>query len=103
MLNKEFNFAQVTKGQVNDRFFDKAEVLVRIKCDVHPWMFAYVGVVDHPWFAVTDANGNFQLPYKLPSGKYKLAAIHLKAGELIQDITLTDDATQPVSFTFEVK
>jgi len=49
-VNKEFNFAQVTKGQINEKAFDKPEVLVRMKCDVHPWMFAYIGVVDHPYF-----------------------------------------------------
>ena len=102
-INKEYGLLMVTKGQMNEKSFAKPEVFVRIKCDVHPWMFAYVGVVDHPWFAVTDANGNFQLPYKLPSGKYRLAVVHLKAGGQIQDIELAGDTTAPLSFTFDVK
>src|SRR5688572_20766782 len=60
--NKEFNFAQPVKNQVNERAFSQPEVLLRIKCDVHPWMNAYVGVVPHKFFAVTDANGGFALP-----------------------------------------
>ena len=101
--NKEFNFAQVRAGQVNAKSFARPEVFVRVKCDVHPWMFAYIGVAEHPWFAVTDADGYFVLPGKLPPGKYRLAAVHLKAGEQVQDVELTGDATQAVSFTLEVK
>jgi plastocyanin len=74
--NAEFNFVQL-KGQENDKVFDKAEILARIKCDVHPWMFAYVGVVDHPYFAVTDKDGNFKIS-GLPDGKYQIEAFHLK-------------------------
>lgn len=76
-LNKEFNFGQPIKGQVNEKSFDQAEVLVRMKCDVHPWMFAYVGVVDHPYFAVTDKDGNFKIA-GVPDGKYTIVAYHLK-------------------------
>jgi hypothetical protein len=75
--NKEFNFGQPIKGQVNEKGFDNAEVLVRMKCDVHPWMFAYVGVLDHPYFAVTDKDGNFKIS-GLPDGKYTVIAYHLK-------------------------
>jgi hypothetical protein len=76
-INAEFNFGQPVKGQVNEKSFDKAEVLVRMKCDVHPWMFAYIGVVDHPYFAVTDKDGNFKIS-GLPDGKYTIEAYHLK-------------------------
>lgn len=77
-VNAEFNFAQVAKGQVNEKVFDKPEVLVRMKCDVHPWMFAYIGVVDHPYFAVTDKDGNYTIK-NVPPGKYTVEAVHLKA------------------------
>jgi plastocyanin len=75
--NKEFNFAQMTKGRVDEKAFDNAEVLVRFKCDVHPWMYAYIGVLDHPYFAVTDKEGNFKIS-GLPDGKYTIVAYHLK-------------------------
>jgi len=74
--NEEFNFAQV-KGQVNEKVFVKPEVLVRIKCDVHPWMFTYAGVLDHPYFAVSDKDGNYKIS-GVPAGKYTVVAYHLK-------------------------
>jgi hypothetical protein len=77
-INKEFNFGQPLKGQVTEKSFDKPEVLVRMKCDVHPWMFAYVGVVDHPYFAVSDTDGNFKIS-GVPDGKYTVVAYHLKS------------------------
>jgi hypothetical protein len=65
-------------------------------------MFAYVGVVEHPWFAVTDKNGNFTLPPGLPSGEYTLAAVHRKAGEVTQRINVSTDGISPVTFTLDV-
>jgi hypothetical protein len=96
-VNKEFNFAQPTKGQVNEKSFDQPEVLVRMKCDVHPWMFAYIGVVDHPYFAVTDKDGNFTIK-NVPAGKYTVEAFHLKAGAKTQEV----EAGKTVSFELEV-
>jgi hypothetical protein len=100
-VNKEFNFAQVTKGQVNEKTFDKSEVLVRMKCDVHPWMFAYIGVVDHPYFAVTGKDGSFKIS-NLPAGKYTIEAVHLKAGAKQQEITVTGDEKKAINFELEV-
>jgi len=96
--NKEFNFAQVSKGQVNEKSFDAAEVLVRMKCDVHPWMFAYVGVVDHPYFAVTDKDGNFTIK-NVPAGKYTVEAVHQKSGP---GKTAEVEAGKSVNFEIEV-
>jgi hypothetical protein len=103
-LNKEFNFGQPVKDQVMEKAFDTSEVLVRVKCDVHPWMFAYIGVLDHPYFAVSDADGNYKIS-GAPDGKYTLVAYHLKThgaasvgetkeieikgGEVKQDFTVT--------------
>ncbi len=75
--NKEYNIGQAVKGQMNDFSFDKSEILMRFKCDVHPWMFAYVGVVEHPYFAVTDKDGNFKIS-GVPDGNYSVVAYHLK-------------------------
>jgi hypothetical protein len=75
--NQEFNFAQPLKDQVNEKAFDKPEVLVRMKCDVHPWMFAYIGVTEHPYFAVTDKDGKFKIS-GVPDGKYTVEAFHVK-------------------------
>lgn len=100
-INKEeFNFAQTTKGQVNEKSFDKPEVLVRMMCNVHNWMFAYVGVLDHPYFAVTGKDGTFKIP-NLPAGKYTIEAYHMKAGKKEQEITVGDDK-KTVDFELEV-
>lgn len=100
--NKERNVGQPVKGSRSDFVFEKPEIFVQFKCDVHPWMFAYVGVVEHPWFAVTDGNGSFALPSGLPPGPYTLAAVHRRLGEQTQTITVGANSTEPVTFTLEV-
>ncbi|HWD18997.1 MAG TPA: hypothetical protein VHB20_06930 [Verrucomicrobiae bacterium] len=79
--NSEFNFAEISQGDANDTKWTasitKPEVLVKLKCDVHNWMFCYVGVVDSPFFAVTDKDGNFKIA-NVPPGDYTLTAYHLK-------------------------
>jgi hypothetical protein len=60
---------------------------IRFKCDVHPWEFGYVAVLDHPFFAITGPDGRFELP-PLPAGKYTLEAVHLKAGTNTQRVTI---------------
>jgi hypothetical protein len=100
--NKEFNIGQPVKGMEYKASFPKREVLLRFKCDVHPWMFAYVGVMDHPWFAVTNDKGEYKLPPDLPAGEYTLVALHRKAGELSQKITVADGDKKTVNFKMEV-
>jgi hypothetical protein len=89
--NMEFNIAQPLKDQSDLRYFSKPEVFVKVKCEVHDWMFAYVGVVSHPFFAVTDTNGVFQLPDGLPPGTYDITAAHLKAGTVTQRFNYKKD------------
>lgn len=102
-VNKEFNLAQMAGGKDIERSFDQPEVLVRFKCDVHPWMFAYVGVLPHPYHAVTDKDGKFKIE-GVPAGKYTLVAFHRKAHgtedkAVTQEITVGDAA---VSANFSV-
>jgi hypothetical protein len=78
--NAPFNLSQAKKGDQNDKKFDKEEVLVKFKCDVHPWMSAFVGVVNHPFFAVTKEDGTFKFA-GVPDGEYSVVAVHPKAGE----------------------
>ncbi len=100
--NKEFNVGQPVQGMTIEKSFPNREVLVRFKCDVHPWMFAYMGVMDHPYFAVTDKDGKFKLPGDLPAGKYTVVAYHLKAGEAAQEVTVGAGDKKELSFTLEV-
>ncbi len=76
--NKPDNKAQMA-GMPDITFtFPAAENFLRFKCDVHPWMFAWVTVVDHPYFAVTDKDGKFTIK-NVPAGKYTVQALHRKA------------------------
>lgn len=74
--NKEFNFGQPTKGLEEKKQFTAQEVMVKVKCDVHPWMSAWVGVVDHGFFAVTGADGKYAIPGGLSDGKYTVEVWH---------------------------
>jgi plastocyanin len=77
--NKEANKAQMPKGADLTFEFPGAEPFLRFKCDVHPWMFSYVSIFDHPYFAVTGADGSFTIK-NVPDGKYTLVMAHRKAG-----------------------
>lgn len=102
-LNREFNIAQPVTGMISEQRFDTPEVLIKVKCEVHPWEFAFIGVVDHSFFAVTDTNGVYRLPANLPSGKYVIEAVHPKAGARIQELTVTDNESKVVDFVIEPK
>lgn len=80
--------------------FSEPERFLRFKCDVHPWEFAYVNVIEHPFFAVTDQNGNFVLN-DLPPGRYTVQAHHRKAGILQKEITV--EKNRGLSLEFEFK
>jgi hypothetical protein len=101
-LNREINIGQPVQGQVNTFKFSKTEPFMRIKCDVHPWMFAYISVLDHPWFTITDTNGNFRLPRGLSAGRYTLTASHLKTGNLSQKIDFRPGEPKAIEFQFRV-
>lgn len=83
--NKEANKAQMPKGADLEFTFDNPESFLRFKCDVHPWMFSYISVFDHPYFAVTGADGAFTIK-NVPDGKYTLEATHRKAGTVAKEI-----------------
>ena len=99
--NPESNQVQMGGGPDLTYTFDKPEMFLKFKCDVHPWMFAWVSVFDHPYFAVSDKDGKF-LIRNVPPGKYTLEAAHRKLGTQTAEIEVkADGATQ--NFTFEVK
>jgi len=99
--NAEFNTGQPIEGMTFERTFDQAEVMVPFKCDVHGWMNAWVGVLDHPFFAVTSNNGSFDIS-QLPPGNYVIEAWHEMLGTQTQNITVGESETAEVSFTFTV-
>jgi plastocyanin len=73
-----FNVGQPVAGLVND-FHPHDPGMLQLKCDVHTWMVAFVGVVDHPYFAVTGADGTFALR-DVPEGTYTLKTWHERLG-----------------------
>lgn len=99
--NKESNQAQIAKAADIEKTFDSPEVLLRFKCDVHPWMFAYVGIVDHPFYAVSSKDGSFTLK-GVPPGKYVVEAFHRKAGAQTKEVTV-EGGNASADFTLEVK
>jgi plastocyanin len=98
-VNTEFNQGQPFQNMSFDKTFDKPEIMVHFKCDVHPWMSAYMGVLDHPFYAVSDESGNYTLP-KLPPGKYTIEAWHETLGTKTQDVEVTPGGAVTASFDF---
>jgi plastocyanin len=98
-VNKEFNKAMPRSKKQMSVTFDKVEAPFKVKCDVHPWMGAFVGVFEHPYFAVTDDSGSYTISGLAP-GKYVVEAWHEKLGSKTADLTVDDSgATQNFTFT----
>lgn len=97
--NPQFNIGQPVKGMVTEKSFASAEVMIPFRCDVHKWMSAYVGVVAHPYFQVTGKDGAYSLA-KLPPGEYVIEAWHEKYGTKTQKVSVSDNETKEVSFSF---
>lgn len=98
--NREFNFGQATKGLEERRTFTVPEVMVKVRCDVHPWMTAWVGVLEHPYFAVTDAEGAYALP-ELPAGFYTVEAWHESYRSVSKLVELQAGAGAVVNFQLD--
>jgi plastocyanin len=99
--NDEHNDGQMPGAADLTYTFPKPEMFLRFKCDVHPWMFAWVSVIDSPYYCVSGHDGNFVIK-NVPPGKYTVEANHRKLGAQTQDVEVKDsDVT--VNFTFEVK
>jgi hypothetical protein len=100
-INQPFNLGQPIQGITMTRTFTTSEVMVPFKCDVHAWMSAYVGVLSHPFFAVTDASGRFTLA-GLPPGTYTVEAWHEKLGTQTEQVVLRPKETSSIRFTFKL-
>ena len=93
-----FNTSQPVAMETT-RAFGTAEVMVPLRCDVHGWMNAYVGVLDHPYHSVSNGSGAFSLS-TLPPGDYVIEAWHERYGTQTQNVTVTTGQTAEVTFTF---
>ncbi len=97
--SRQWNFSLGVKGSSRTIAVDKAEAIIEIKCDVHPWMKAYIGVIDHPYFVLSETDGSFALK-KLPPGKYVIGAWHERFGTHSQKVSLEAKETKEITFTF---
>jgi plastocyanin len=86
-------------GDIEHRF-PRPEIMIPVKCNVHSWMRAYIGVMPHPYFAVTGADGGFDLP-NLPPGDYTVAVWHEKLGEKTATVHLAANGKETLDLTFE--
>jgi plastocyanin len=98
--NQEFNTGQPLPGMKHTHQFSTREVMVPFKCDVHPWMHAFIGVLDHPYFAVTGADGSFSLK-GLPPGTYTIEAWHESLGAQTQSVTIGEKESKDITFSFK--
>ena len=96
-VNKEFNKAMPRSKKRMTVQFDKSEAPFKVKCDVHPWMGAFIGVFDHPYFAVTNDDGSYVIS-GLEPGDYVIEAWHEKLGSQTANVTVGDSAA---NFTFK--
>jgi hypothetical protein len=98
--NTAFNVAMPRKGMRIDRVLDEPEVMIKMKCDIHPWMLAWIGVVAHPHFKVTGEDGAFTFK-GLPPGDYVIEAWHQVGGKQEQKVKLAPKETKSVQLTFK--
>jgi plastocyanin len=93
------NLVQMPGGADLEFVFDKPEPFLKFQCDVHPWMFAWVSVVDTSYFAVSDKDGKFTIK-NVPAGKYTVEFAHRKLGTKTVEIEVKDSGAAQ-DFTFE--
>jgi plastocyanin len=100
-INKGFNVSQSSKGVSHEFSFDKEEVLLPVRCDVHNWMNAFIGVFTHPLAAVSKKGGAYE--FKLPPGTYTITAQHETLGKQDMMVTVAEGGTAELNFTFKPK
>lgn len=97
--NREWNMTQ-PHGIPLEKTFAREEIAIPVKCNVHPWMKGYIAVFKHPYFAVTDKNGSFELK-DVPPGTYTITAWQEKLGTQTQKVTVGANESKTVDFAFK--
>ncbi len=98
--NVEWNQTQSPGAAAIIKTFDRPETFIPLKDNQHPWEKAYVGVFSHPFFAVSDENGNYRIE-GLPTGQYTVVAWHERLGEKTVEVTFIPGEARDLSFTFD--
>jgi len=99
-INREWNQNQPEGAEAAIRKFSLPEVMIRVKCNIHAWMKAWVGVVDSPYFAVTGTDGTFEMK-NVPPGAYTIEAWQEELGTQEQQVTLAASGTAAAEFKFK--
>jgi plastocyanin len=99
-VNREWNHSQGAGDPPIDRKFIKPEIMIRVKCNIHSWMHAFIGVLDHPYFAVSKDDGSFEIQ-NLPPGTYTIAVWQEKLGTQEQQLTIPPHGNAEANFTFK--
>ena len=97
--NPTWNVGQAAQNMVSKHTFDKPEVLLPVKCDVHGWMRAFIAVLSNPFGTVSAEDGKYEL--KLPAGKFEITAIHEKYGKQTAMVEVKDGDHSTVDFKFK--
>ncbi len=97
--NSPWNITQTPKGEPIEKKFTKPELMMKVSCNQHPWMRMYLNVVEHPFFAVSDAAGKFEIK-GLPPGEYTLGAVHERMGEETIKVTVAAQKAATVEFGY---
>lgn len=100
-INPSFNRAMPGASKEATTTFAKPEPIFQIKCDVHPWMSAYIGVFTHPFFATTSTDGKFTIP-GLDAGTYEITAWHERLGTQTGTVTVSGSDSKTQDFKFAV-
>ncbi len=98
----DFNFTLTAKGSEREIKAREQQLMLKVKCDIHPWMIGYIGVLPHPFFAVTGADGAFELK-GLPPGDYTVEAWHERLGTREAKLKVEKADVADVDFTFAPK
>ena len=98
-VNDRFNLGTPVQGMEVKRVFRAAEVMVPVTCDMHPWMNAYIGVLDHPFFDVTGETGRFSIA-GLPPGTYVIEIWHERLGTQTQEVDVSAGEAKDLTFTY---
>jgi uncharacterized protein (DUF2141 family) len=101
-INREWNHSQGAGDPPIARRFIKPEIMIRVKCNIHSWMHAFIGVLDHPYFAVSKDDGSFEIK-NLPPGTYTIAVWQEKLGTQEQQVTVAPHGNAEANFTFKEK
>lgn len=96
---KNWNLGLPFQGMKQTKKFEAVEVMATLKCDVHPWMTGYVGILDHPYYAVSAANGSYSIQ-GLPPGEYEIEAWHETLGTRSARISVAASSAQTVDLQY---